>query len=138
MRAKIIRKNPNAMSGMLIRRLSAAAGALAAAAAAAGCGQATVSPHGRTWHVSLTEYRISPDNIAARPGQYTIVVRNYGRRTHNLVVSLDGTSVARSGPLWPGEQTRIVVTLIPGTYLIASTVLDDQALGDYGQLVVRR
>jgi hypothetical protein len=90
----------------------------------------------RTLAVALTEYRIAPDSIRARPGQLTLVVRNYGRRTHNLVVSLNGVSIGATKPLWPGERDRIVVTLIPGRYVIASTILNDQALGEYGSLVV--
>jgi hypothetical protein len=109
---------------------------LALGTAAAGCGSTHVVGRHRTVGIALTEYRLAPDSIRARPGLLTIFVHNYGRRTHNLVVSLDGHAIGATKPLWPGQRDKITLALIPGRYVIASTILNDQALGDYGTLVV--
>jgi hypothetical protein len=88
--------------------------------------------------IVLTEYRLAPDSIRASRGLLTFVVRNRGRRTHNLVVTLDGRMIgATSRPLWPGQRERFTLGLVPGTYVLASTILNDQSLGEYGKLIVR-
>ena len=102
----------------------------------AGCGHtAVVGPRGAL-HVSLSEYRINPQNVRAPAGLLNIFVRNYGRRTHNLVLTLDGQAEASTKPLWPGGTQQLTVVLAPGTYQMASTILDDETLGEYGTLVV--
>ena len=107
------------------------------ACAVAGCGHsAVVGPH-RALHVSLSEYRINPQSVRAPAGLLDIFVRNYGRRTHNLVLTLDGQAEASTKPLWPGGTQQLTLSLAPGTYHMASTILDDEALGEYGTLVVR-
>jgi hypothetical protein len=104
--------------------------------AAAGCGHtAVVGPH-RALHISLSEYRINPQSVRAPSGLLNIFVRNYGRRTHNLVLTLNGQAEASTKPLWPGATEQITVLLAPGTYYMASTILDDETLGEYGTLVV--
>jgi hypothetical protein len=88
--------------------------------------------------IVLTEYRLRPGTIRARRGLLTIIVRNRGRRTHNLVVLHDGLTIdSTSKPLWPGQRDRFTLALAPGTYTLASTILNDQALGEYGKLIVR-
>ncbi len=69
-------------------------------------------------------------------GPVTIFVHNYGRLTHNLVISRSGRAQASSRPVWPGQTAELALTLTPGSYLIASTVLSDQSLGEYGTLRV--
>jgi len=102
----------------------------------AGCGHtAVVGPH-RALHVTLSEYRINPQSVHAPAGRLDIFVRNYGRRTHNLVLTLDGQAEASTKPLWPGGTQQLAVWLAPGTYQMSSTILDDEALGEYGTLVV--
>ena len=103
-----------------------------------GCGRTLLVGSDRTLSVGLTEYRIAPQSIHAPPGLLTILVHNYGRLTHNLVISRDGQSEAATPPIPPGETADLAVTLGPGTYLVASTILSDQALGAYGTLTVRQ
>ena len=106
------------------------------AGAVAGCGNtAVVGPH-RALHVALSEYRINPQSVRAPAGLLNIFVRNYGRRTHDLVLTLDGQAEASTKPLWPGGTQQLTLLLAPGTYQMASTILDDEALGEYGTLVV--
>jgi Cupredoxin-like domain len=115
--------------------------ALTAAAAllgGAGCGATTsVKPNG-TLQIALNEYRVTPQSVRARTGPITVVVHNYGRLTHNLVISLDGLTQAATKPIPPGQTADLYVTLTPGKYELASTILSDRALGAYGTLTVVR
>jgi len=101
-----------------------------------GCGQTLRVGSDHTLNVALTEYRVAPQRIHAPAGLLTIVVHNYGRLAHNLVISRGGQTEAATQPISPGETAELAVTLGPGTYLVASTILSDQALGAYGTLTV--
>src|SRR5437879_2819543 len=114
MRARIIRDNPDPMSAFpnrpgggpaVRRRMRAPLVTIAAAAIPlAGCGSAAKVVHHRTVTIKLTEYRLTPQSIIAHKGKVTLVVVNTGRRTHNLVVSQDGTDIAATKALWPGQE----------------------------------
>jgi hypothetical protein len=108
----------------------------AAALATAGCGGATQVAKDRTFQVAVTEYRVSPQSVSAPAGTVTIFVHNYGRLSHNLVISLDGRSQASTQPIPPGQTGELVASLPPGKYVMASTILSDQALGTYGTLTI--
>lgn len=110
--------------------------ALAALIALVGCGEEHLSGGDRTLSVALTDYRLLPQDVRVSSGPLTILVHNYGRLTHNLAVSLDGGSSVTTPPIWPGQSAELTVTLEPGTYQLASTILSDQALGEYGTLKV--
>jgi Cupredoxin-like domain len=103
---------------------------------AAGCGSTTHVGSDRTFHLALTEYRVSPQNVQVPSGTVTIFVHNYGRLSHNLVISLNGHPDASTQPIPPGQTSELIATLPPGTYQMASTILADQALGTYGTLTV--
>jgi hypothetical protein len=108
----------------------------AAAALLAGCGQTTQLGTNRTFQVALTEYHVSPQRVQAPAGTLTIFVHNYGRLSHNLVISSNGRPDFSTQPIPPGETSELLATLTPGNYLMSSTILADQALGAYGTLVV--
>ncbi len=86
--------------------------------------------------MALTEYRIQPQSVRASAGMLAILVHNYGRLSHDLVISLDGYPEAFTPPISPGQSVELYATLAPGRYLMASTILSDQALGAYGTLTV--
>ena len=88
----------------------------------------------RTLSVALTEYHLNPQSARVGAGTLTILVRNYGRLTHNLVISMNGQPTASTRPPGPGQSTTITVSLTAGSYQMASTILSDQALGEYGTL----
>jgi hypothetical protein len=111
--------------------------AVSLAALPAGCGGTQVPAAGRLLRVGLTEYRLSPQNVAVSAGTLTIVAHNYGRLTHNLVVLLNGRAQDSTPPIGPGQSDEIVVSLAEGRYTLASTVQSDQALGVYGTMTVR-
>jgi Cupredoxin-like domain len=110
----------------------------ALAAAIGGCAQAQGVAGDRSLRIAITEYRLRPDNIRVHSGYLDISVRNYGRLTHNLVISSNGVSAGSTKPIWPGQHAEMTVSLPPGKYSIASTMLSDQALGTYGTLTVTR
>ncbi len=109
---------------------------LALAWATAGCSHTRAVGSNRTLRVALNEYRLNPQSAHASPGVITILVHNYGRLTHNLVVSENGRTIGSTRPLPPGESAEIDLNLTTGTYLMTSTILSDQALGAYGTLRV--
>ncbi len=110
----------------------------AAALLLAGCGSTTTVGTNRTFQVALTEYHVSPQSVRAPAGTLTIFVHNYGRLSHNLVISSNGRPDDATQPIPPGETTELLATLAPGKYLMSSTILSDQALGAYGTLIVTR
>lgn len=109
---------------------------LAIASILGGCGHTTVVGAGRMLRLALTEYRVVPQSARAPSGPLTIIVSNDGRLTHNLAISKNGTVLAQTGPIRSGASAELVVRLAPGSYLMASTMFSDQALGEYGTLTV--
>lgn len=106
--------------------------------AGAGCGRTVHVRAAGTLEIGLGDYRLAPDRVAAGTGALTLIARNYGRMTHNLRVSSDGTTLAATRAIAPGASAKLTVTLPPGTYRIASTILSDQDLGEFGTLTVTR
>jgi hypothetical protein len=102
----------------------------------AGCSHTFVVGRGRALDVGLTEYRVIPQKIRAAAGALTVFAHNYGRLTHNLVVSYHGHVVDETQPIAPGDTAWLALTLAPGEYELASTILSDQSLGEYGTLTV--
>ncbi|MEA2210114.1 MAG: hypothetical protein QOF83_62 [Solirubrobacteraceae bacterium] len=128
------------MMPLLLRRpgLRWAAAAALAVIVLAACGQTTRVGPSRTFQVALTEYHVAPQSVRVPAGTVSIFVHNYGRLSHNLVISTGARPLASTQPIPPGETTELIAPLVPGTYLMASTVLSDQALGAYGTLTVTR
>jgi plastocyanin len=117
----------------LARPLAAAA---LAATLLAGCARTQAVGTSRTVQVGVTEYLLRPDAVQVGPGPLTIIVHNYGRLTHDLVITQNGQKQASTGTIWPGQTSELAVDLPKGTYTIASTVISDQALGAYGTLTI--
>lgn len=117
-------------------RASKLAPALAGLALVSGCGHTEALGNDRTLYVALSEYRVTPQSVRVSAGPLTVFVHNYGRLTHNLVITLNGQTTGTTRPIWPGQSAEITLTLTPGTYLMSSTILSDQALGQYGTLTV--
>ena len=117
-------------------RAALLAAGLSLAALAAGCGATTQVSANRTFEVALTEYHVSPQKVRAPSGTLTIFVHNYGRLSHDLVISWHGEPKASTQPIPPGQTTELIADLGPGHYLMSSTILSDQALGTYGSLIV--
>jgi hypothetical protein len=117
-------------------RASKLAPALAGLVLLSGCGHTEAVGNDRTLYVALSEYRVTPQSVRVSAGPLTVFVHNYGRLTHNLVITLNGQTTGTTRPIWPGQSAEIALMLTPGTYLMSSTILSDQALGQYGTLTV--
>jgi hypothetical protein len=104
----------------------------------AGCSHTELIGRGRTLYLALTEYRITPQDVRVSAGPLTVLVHNYGRLAHNLVIAHDGQPDAVTPALLPGQTAALTVTLAPGTYQMTSTILSDQTLGEYGTLTIDR
>jgi hypothetical protein len=127
---------------------------LVAAALLAGCGgePAPVTDKDAILRVTLTEYRIEPQNITvqatARPMKVHVVARNEGHLTHNLVIeSIESAGEQGTGaqPIvfmktdtaHPGETVSKTAFLQPGRYRLTCSIGNHDNLGQYGRLVVR-
>ena len=121
-----------------LRSRAAPALALVAGLAAtlSACGATTTVGATHSLVIALTEYRVSPQKAQASAGELSLYVRNRGRLTHNLAVTGAGQTVAATKPIRPGQAAWLYLDLAPGSYTIASTMFSDQALGQYGTLVV--
>jgi hypothetical protein len=103
---------------------------------ATACGSAVRVGRNRTLQVALSEYRVNPRAASVSTGFLTLVVRNYGRLTHNLVIAQNGRPQAATPSIAPGSEATIVLQLSPGTYTMSSTILSDADLGERGTLNV--
>jgi len=72
-------------------------------------------------------FSLDEDNLAA--GNYEIVLVNEGRATHDLVVEQNGTDIAASDDIGPGESTTFTVTLEPGEYVLYCSIGNHRAMG---------
>ena len=79
---------------------------------------------------------MNPQDVSVSTGTLTMLIHNYGRLTHNLLVTENGTSIASTHGIPPGGEAELDLSLAPGTYLMTSTIQSDQALGQYGTITV--
>lgn len=114
------------------------AGLLAAGLLAAGCSTPVIVARTRTITVTLTEYRVAPDDIEARSGSLTLIAVNRGRLAHNLAIFDGSRQVQSTRPIHPGASATLMLKLAPGSYTMASTIQSDQTLGERGTLQISR
>lgn len=107
-----------------------------AATVLAGCARTQEVRPDRTVELGVTEYLLRPDEVHASAGPLTLVVHNFGRLTHDLVITQSGQKEASTGTIWPGQTAELAIDLPKGTYTMASTVVLDQPLGTYGTLTI--
>jgi hypothetical protein len=98
------------------------AAVLASAAASANARTERAPANTQVVRVTLQEYAIlMPGKL--RPGRTTFLLRNRGRFPHNFTV-LYGPTRFHSRDVLPGTTAALTVTLKPGAYLVACTVLN--------------
>src|SRR5581483_8554658 len=107
-----------------------------AAPSLAGCSHPTRVAQARTLDVALSEYRVNPSAASAPSGILELIVRNYGRLSHNLVISSEGHADGSTPAIPPGSEATLLVDLPPGQYTMSSSILNDAALGVRGTLTV--
>ncbi len=116
--------------------LAFAAGLVLGGGALSGCDHTRQVGNDRSVRIALTEYRVNPQSVSASTGTLTMLIHNYGRLSHNLVVSENGSSIATTHGIPPGGEAALYLSLAPGQYLMTSTIQSDQALGQYGTITV--
>jgi hypothetical protein len=119
-----------------VRRSLYRLGLVVAATTLAGCSDVVRIGRTRTLGVALSEYRVNPSSTSAPSGVIELVVRNYGRLSHNVVVSGKGHADGATPAIPPGNQATLLLDLTPGVYTISSSILNDAALGIRGTLTV--
>lgn len=117
-------------------RLGALIAIVAGAGLAGGCGRIEHVGADRTLAIALTEYRLNPKRATASPGTLTLIVHNYGRLSHNLVVAEDGHTTGSTEVIPPGQTAVLQVYLYTGSYQLSSSILSDASLGARGTLTV--
>lgn len=111
--------------------------ALAAALALSACGEDPARAKRGQLTLTLVDYRISPQDVVARPGGTTIEIRNDGRLPHNLKVMAGEGTMIGFDTIKPGERARKFRRLRRGTYKFVCTVGNHEDLGMFGSLTVR-
>jgi hypothetical protein len=117
-------------------KLAPLAAAALAAFGAAGCGSTVAVGRARVLRLGVSEFRVSPAASSAPAGRLTVVVRNYGRLSHNLVIARGSRVLAETDALPPGTQAQLQLTLRPGSYTLSSTSGDGSGPGGTASLTV--
>jgi hypothetical protein len=121
---------------------------MALAASLAGCGGAgdVVVDRDGILRLTLSEYRIEPEQIEVQAGRVRIIARNRGVLTHNVAVQeyaeseeASPTVYARTRTSHPGQTvtTDPDPVLKPGKYRLACTIANHENLGQFAVLYVR-
>ena len=78
---------------------------------------------------SEADFSISLDEDHLKAGNLRITVKNDGHATHNLVVEQNGSTLAKSDIVGPGNSTTLTVALQPGTYVFYCSIGNHRAMG---------
>jgi plastocyanin len=110
---------------------SSAATTTSSSSSAAGSASGSDSAAGQaqTLSVSEADFSIKLDNSTLPAGDYTITVTNDGHATHDLVVEQNGSDVAKSDSIGPGESATVTVTLAAGKYVFYCSIGNHRAMG---------
>lgn len=116
-----------------------ATAALVALAVVIGCGgdEPTAVVRNDSVEITLDEYLIAPQNLAAKPGRVTFRVTNRGRLRHSFRLWGPDSAPVEIESILPGDDTVRVGELAPGEYRMVCTVSNHAELGMTGRLVVR-
>ena len=97
--------------------------------AADASGSDSAAGQGQTLSVSEADFSIELDTGTLPAGDYTITVKNDGHATHDLVVEQNGSDVAKSGSIGPGDSATFTVTLEAGKYVFYCSIGNHRAMG---------
>ena len=119
--------------------LARATAVLVAAAVLVGCGggEPAASVRGGRIDVTLGDFFIKPQDIAADAGRVTFAVTNRGRLVHSFHVQLPDRQPVKITRLHPGESATATADLQPGEYRLVCVESNHAELGMTGRLVVR-
>lgn len=110
----------------------------ATSATAASAAASSAQSGGQIVKLSLTEYRITPATVTAKPGvPITIVASNAGSISHALFLTGGDVNVHTADFAYqPGQAESVSVTLVAGTYTFFCPVDGHRAQGMVGTLIV--
>jgi iron uptake system EfeUOB component EfeO/EfeM len=114
----------------------AALAAVSLALVLGGCGSTQTAANHHAVQIALSEYRVTPQTVSVPAGPVTLIVHNFGRLAHNLAITRGGHVAAVTSPIHPGASATLTLRLTSGSYVITSTLFDDQSLGAYATLDV--
>lgn len=99
-------------------------------------GEAQVgAPAQSTVHIAQKDFELDPDNVTAKAGTVTFVLRNEGRYTHDFRV--EGQGIDEKGPkVGSGRSLEWQIALKPGEYRISCPVSNHADRGMVGSLTV--
>ncbi len=88
-----------------------------------------------TVNVALKDFRLDPDELMAKAGTVTFVLKNDGRYTHDFRV--EGNGIDEKAPkVGRGRERDWQITLPPGTYRISCPISNHSDRGMTGTLTV--
>lgn len=113
----------------------------AASLAVAGCGHPADKDEdgGRTIELTAEEYRFSPAQITAEPGErLNIALRNNGKKEHSIEFDVPGENEALERNVAPGDTAHLSFNAPSkaGNYPFFSPLGDDRKRGLEGRLDV--
>jgi uncharacterized cupredoxin-like copper-binding protein len=112
----------------------ATAGTTSSAASSSSAGSSSAagdssSSEGESVTATEADFSIHLDEDHLKAGSFTITVKNNGHATHDLVVEQNGSDVAKSAAVSPGDSTKLSVTLQPGKYVFYCSIGNHRAMG---------
>jgi plastocyanin len=107
---------------------SSTTAAQSSAAAGASSAASTVGQDG-TLTAKEADFSIDLGTTSLKAGPYLVKVDNTGNATHDLVVEQNGSKIAGTSPISPGQSASLSVTLKPGTYVFYCSIGNHRAMG---------
>ena len=108
---------------------SSPAAVTSSSAAAGGSSAASTVGQDGTLTASEAEFSIDLGTQTLKAGPYLVKVDNEGNATHDLVVEQNGTKIAGTSSISPGESASLSVTLKPGSYVFYCSIGNHRAMG---------
>ena len=87
--------------------------------------------------IAVTDFRFTPQNIAASPGRLKVTLKNEGRLAHTFRIERKNTIVKKVSSLLPGDTASTTVPLRKGEYRFFCALSNHEELGMYGSVVVK-
>ena len=85
----------------------------------------------------LKEYDVHLTRATLDAGSIEVTATNYGMDAHNLTLSRDGTVLARTPDIAPGDADTLTADVTPGTYELYCSLYGHEAAGMHATLVVK-
>jgi uncharacterized cupredoxin-like copper-binding protein len=99
------------------------------AGTSAGHTASTGSAEVRALTATEADFTITLDKESLQPGPYEIRVVNNGHATHNLKVQQNGSDIAGTSTIRPGQTATLAVRLEPGTYVFYCSIGNHRDMG---------